>query len=257
MNCARSRRSWCVVALAALLLPLALPARAQTVFAAASLTNAMKSVAAAWANQGHPKPVTSFAASSTLARQIEQGAPANIFASADERWMNYLADHHMIVAASRKDLLANHLVLIVPANNPINVAIKPDFDLARILGAQGRLAVGDPSNVPAGIYAKQALTKLGVWSSVQQKLAPAEDVRAALLLVERGEAAAGVVYETDAKISHAVRIAGVFPPGSHPPILYPVAIVHGGDTAQARALLAFIEGTKARAIFARYGFSPP
>ncbi len=259
MSCNRSNRSGLRAFLtgAALLLLAGVPARAQTVFAAASLTDAMKAVAAAWAKQGHPSPVLSFAASSTLARQIEQGAPANIFASADEKWMDYLSRHDAILPATRRDLLDNQLVLIVPAGKPANVTIGPGFDLARLLGPHGRLAIGDPSNVPAGIYARQALTRLGVWKSVEAKLAPAEDVRAALLLVERGEAAAGIVYATDARISRSVRVAGVFPSDSHPPIRYPIALVRGGDTAAARALLAFIEGPAARAIFARYGFSPP
>lgn len=242
-----------------LLLLAAAPARAQpaTVFAAASLTDTLKAVAAAWARQGHPMPVLSFAASSTLARQIEQGAPANIFVSADEKWMDYLSRHHAIAAGSRRDLLANRLVLIVPASSTAHVIIGPGFDLAGLLGRNGRLAVGDPSNVPAGIYAKQALTRLGVWQSVAGRLAPALDVRAALLLVERGEAAAGIVYATDARISRNVRVAGVFAADSHPPIRYPIALVRAGATAPARALLAFIESPAAMAIFARYGFSPP
>lgn len=236
-----------------------LSARAQTnavtVFGAASLTNALKDIAAAWAKQGHPEPRLSFASSSTLARQIEQGAPANIFASADEQWMDYLAKRNLILPHTRKDVLANQLVLVVPANRATHVTIGPGFDLAALLGPNGRLAVGDPAHVPAGIYAKQALTKLGLWPSVAQRLAPAQDVRAALLLVERGETAAGIVYATDAAVTKSVAIAGVFPPDSHDPIRYPVAIVRSGDTPAARALLGFIEGPNAKAIFARYGFS--
>jgi molybdate transport system substrate-binding protein len=237
------------------LLP-AFVARAQpaTVFAAASLTDAMQSVAAAWAKQGHPAPRLSFASSSTLARQIEAGAPANIFASADEKWMNYLADRRAIVAETRKDVLANRLVLVVPSSNPVRVTIAPGFGLASLLGPNGRLAVGDPAHVPAGIYAKQALTKLGVWAVAAPRLAPAEDVRAALLLVERGEAAAGIVYATDANATRSVRIAGFFPADSHDPIRYPFAIVRAGDTPEARALLAFIEGPEGLALFAKSGF---
>jgi molybdate transport system substrate-binding protein len=240
-----------------LLLLLALPARAQnvTVFAAASLTDALRDIAAAWVKQEHPSPRLSFAASSTLARQIEQGAPADIFASADEQWMDYLASRNRIVPETRQDLLRNELVLIVPADRATKVAIGPGFDLAGLLGKDGRLAVGDPANVPAGIYAKQALTKLGVWNVAEPRLARAEDVRAALLLVARGEAAAGIVYATDARAAKGVSVAGVFPSDSHNPIRYPIALVRSHDTKDARALLDFIEGPEARAIFAKGGFA--
>jgi molybdate transport system substrate-binding protein len=242
---------------ALILLLLAPHARAQgvTVFAAASLTDALHDIAAAWVREGHAAPRLSFAASSTLARQIEQGAPAGIFASADEQWMDYLARSNLIVPGTRNDLLGNQLVLIVPSDHATTVAIRPGFDLVRLLGANGRLALGDPANVPAGIYARQALTRLGVWNAVEPRLARAEDVRAALLLVERGEAAAGIVYATDARAARGVSVAGTFPPDSHDPIRYPIAIVRAGDTAAARALLAFIEGPKAQSLFAKYGFS--
>ena len=144
--------------------------------------------------RGHKPLRLSFGSSSTLARQIEQGAPANVFASADEKWMNYLVEKGLIVAGSRKDLLGNDLVLVVPATKPLHVTIGPDFDLAGLLGPNGRLAVGDPAHVPVGIYAKQALTKLGLWDSIAPRLARTDDVRAGLLLVERGEAPAGIVY---------------------------------------------------------------
>jgi len=245
---------------ALLLLGLLAPAgaRAQdlTVFAAASLTNALTDVCAAWARQGHPMPRLSFAASSTLARQIEQGAPANIFASADERWMDDLARHDAIVPQTRRDLLRNDLVLIVPASAPRHVTIGPGFDLAGLLGPTGRLATGDPAHVPVGIYAKQALEHLGLWSSVAQRLAPTDDVRAALLLVERGEAPAGIVYGTDAAISRQVMVAGVFPADSHDPITYPFALTRSGDTPDARALFAFMAGPEARRLYAKYGFIP-
>ncbi|MBV8616570.1 MAG: molybdate ABC transporter substrate-binding protein [Acetobacteraceae bacterium] len=245
---------------ALLLLGLLAPAgaRAQdlTVFAAASLTNALTDVCAAWARQGHPMPRLSFAASSTLARQIEQGAPANIFASADERWMDDLARHDAIVPQSRRDLLRNDLALIVPATAPRHVTIGPGFDLAGLLGPTGRLATGDPAHVPVGIYAKQALEHLGLWSSVAQRLAPTDDVRAALLLVERGEAPAGIVYGTDAAISRQVMVAGVFPADSHDPITYPFALTRSGDTPDARALFAFMAGPEARRLYAKYGFIP-
>jgi molybdate transport system substrate-binding protein len=241
----------------ALLLPLA--ARAQTpqpvtVFAAASLTDVMKDLAALWQQQGHAAPRTSLAASSTLARQIEQGAPANVFASADEQWMDYLAKRDLIVPGTRKDLLRNDLVLVVPSAQKRAIAIGPGFDLNAVLGANGRLAVGDPAHVPAGIYAEQALKKLGVWDAAQPRLAPAEDVRGALLLVERGEAPAGIVYATDAAASPGVAVAGIFPASSHDPILYPFAIVKAGDDKEARDFLAFLQSPAAMAAFGKRGF---
>ena len=246
----------CVAAIAMLLLPL--PAPAQTIFAAASLTDAIKDIASAWQKQGHPAPTMSFGASSTLARQIEQGAPANIFASADEKWMDYLQQRNLIVSDSRRDLLSNSLVLIVPASarpkRAPPVTIGPGFNLPGLLGADGRLATGDPAHVPVGLYAEQALRKLGLWDSLAGRLAPTEDVRAALLLVERGEAPAGIVYRTDAEVSPGVAIAGMFPPSSHDKIAYPFALVKGRDTAEARALLAFIEGPDGRRVFEGRGF---
>jgi molybdate transport system substrate-binding protein len=237
-----------------LLVPLAARAQELTVFAAASLTDAMKDVSALWATAGHPPLRMSFASSSTLARQIEQGAPVNVFASADEKWMDYLAQKNLIVADTRKDLLGNDLVLVMPADKPQHVTIGPGFDLLKLLGPNGRLAVGDPTNVPAGIYAEQALKKLGLWDSVAPHLARAEDVRAGLLLVERGEAPAGIVYGTDAAVSKGVMVAGVFPAGSHDPVSYPFAVVKSGDTPQARALLTFLTGPQARAVFVQRGF---
>jgi molybdate transport system substrate-binding protein len=239
-----------------LLAPAGLRAQDLTVFAAASLTNALTDVCAAWARQGHPTPRLSFAASSTLARQIEQGAPANIFASADERWMDDLARHDGVAPQTRRDLLRNDLVLVVPADAPRHVTIGPGFDLVGFLGPTGRLATGDPAHVPVGIYARQALERLGVWSSVAQRIAPTDDVRAALLLVERGEAPAGIVYGTDAAISRRVVVAGVFPADSHDPITYPFAVTRSGDTPEARALLDFMAGPEARRLFAKYGFVP-
>ena len=225
-----------------------------TVFAAASLTDAMKDVSAAWVKQGHPALRLSFASSSTLARQIEQGAPANLFGSADLKWMDYLDKRGLLIRGTRRDLLSNDLVLVVPAAAPRHVDIRPGFDLAALLGPDGRLAVGDPAHVPAGIYAAEALHKLGVWDSVKARLAPADNVRSALLLVERGEAPAGICYGTDAAVSRQVMVAGVFPAASHAPIVYPFALVRGGDTPQARTLLDFLAGDTARGIFAARGF---
>jgi molybdate transport system substrate-binding protein len=237
-----------------LLAPLSAHAQQLTVFAAASLTDAMKDVSALWQKAGHPPLTLSFAASSTLARQIEQGAPANVFASADEKWMDYLAGKNLIVADTRKDLLGNDLVLVVPANKPLHVTIGSGFDLAKLLGPNGRLAVGDPAHVPAGIYAEQALKKLGLWDSISPHLARADDVRSALLLVERGEAPAGIVYGTDAAVSKGVMVAGTFPENSHDPVSYPFAVVKAGDTPEARALLTFLDGPQARAAFVARGF---
>ncbi len=246
-----------LLALALLLLPLAARADAVTVFGAASLTDALTDISALWQAAGHPAAKLSFAASSTLARQIEAGAPANIFASADIKWMDYLDQKHLIAAGSRVNLLRNDLVLVEPAGRPASAAaIGADFPLLAVLGAGGRLAVGDPAHVPAGIYAAQALKKLGFWDAVKTRLAPAQDVRSALLLVERGEAPAGIVYGTDAAVSKQVVVAGVFPADSHDPIVYPFALAASGDTPEARALLQFLRGPEARAAFQKRGFVP-
>lgn len=237
-----------------LLLPLAARAQEVTVFAAASLTDAMKDISVKWAAAGHQPLRMSFGSSSTLARQIEQGAPANVFASADEKWMDYLVEKQLIAAGTRKSLLGNDLVLMVAADKPVHVTINKSFDLAALLGANGRLATGDPAHVPVGIYAEQALRKLGMWDSISPKLARTEDVRAALLLVERGEAPAGIVYATDAAVSKAVMIAGTFPADSHDPVSYPFAVTKSGDTAEARALLAFLTSPPAREVFVQRGF---
>jgi molybdate transport system substrate-binding protein len=243
-----------LLALCLLLAPLAARAQELTVFAAASLTDAMKDVSAQWAKDGHQPLRLSFGASSTLARQIEQGAPVNLFASADEKWMDYLADKKLIVADTRKDLLGNDLVLVVPADKPQHVTIGPGFDLLGLLGPNGRIATGDPAHVPVGLYAEQALKKLGMWDAVQPRLARTDDVRAALLLVERGEAPAGIVYATDAAVSKGVMVAGVFPANSHDPVSYPFAVIKAGDTPVARALMTFLAGPDARAIFDKRGF---
>jgi molybdate transport system substrate-binding protein len=237
-----------------LLLPLTARAQDVTVFAAASLTDAMKDISAKWTAAGHKPLVMSFGSSSTLARQIEQGAPASVFASADEKWMDYLAQKNLIVADTRKDLLGNDLVLVVAAARPMHVTINKGFDPIALLGADGRLATGDPAHVPVGIYAEQALKKLGMWDNVSPRLARTEDVRAALLLVERGEAPAGIVYATDAAVSKAVMVAGTFPADSHDPVTYPFAVTKSGDTPEARALLQFLSSLPAREVFAQRGF---
>jgi molybdate transport system substrate-binding protein len=229
-------------------------AQEMTVFAAASLTDAMKDISAKWVEAGHASLRMSFGSSSTLARQIEQGAPANLFASADEKWMDYLAEKKLIAADTRKDLLGNDLVLVVSADKPMHVTINKSFDLMALLGTNGRLATGDPAHVPVGIYAEQALKSLGMWDNVSPRLARTADVRSALLLVERGEAPAGIVYATDAAVSKAVMIAGTFPADSHDPVTYPFAITKSGDTAEARALLDFMTSPPARAVFVKRGF---
>lgn len=239
------------------LAPAAARAADVTVFAAASLTDAMNRIGAAWTAEGHPKVVFSFASSSTLAQQIEHGAPANLFASADEKWMDDLAAEGGIAAETRADLLGNALVLVEPRATVKQVAIGQGFDLGAILGASGRLAVGDPGHVPAGLYAKQALQRLGAWDAVQARLAPADSVRSALLLVERGEAPAGIVYATDALVSNGVAVAGVFPETSHDPIRYPFAVTKSGDSADARAFLAYLRSPPAQAVFTQFGFTRP
>jgi molybdate transport system substrate-binding protein len=243
-----------LLCLCVLLVPLSAKAQELTVFAAASLTDAMKDVSQLWVEAGHQRLRMSFGSSSTLARQVEQGAPANLFASADEKWMDYLAGKSLIAADTRKDLLGNELVLVVPADKPRHVTIDVGFDLASLLGPNGRLAVGDPGHVPVGIYAEQALKKLGIWDSVSPRLARTDDVRSGLLLVERGEAPAGIVYATDASVSKGVMVAGTFPESSHDPISYPFAVTKLGDTTEARYLLAFLAGPQARAVFVKRGF---
>ena len=224
-----------------------------TVFAAASLTDAMKTIAQLWARQGHPLPALSFAASSVLAQQVAQGAPADLFLSADETWMDWLAARRPIHAASRGDLVGNTLVLVEPEDALRPVAIGAMLSLAAVLGPNGRLAVGDPASVPAGIYARQALTKLGLWAAVSDRLAPAENVRAALLLVERGEAPAGIVYGSDVAAAPGLAVAGTFPADSHPPIRYPAAVLSGSP--EAAAFLTFLHGDAAQAVFRHDGFT--
>ena len=235
------------------LLPLALHAQ-ETVMAAASLTDAMKELAPAWAAKGNPAPRFSFGASSALARQIEQGAPADIFASADEPWADYLQARDLIVPGTRSSPLGNTLVLIAPANQPGTITLAPGVDLLTRLGPQGRIATGDPAGVPVGQYAQAALEHLGIWAAVAPRLARTENVRAALLLVERGEAPLGIVYATDAAASKGVRVVGTFPEDSHPPITYPFALTKHGDTPQGRALLAFLTGPEAAPVYRRLGF---
>ncbi|WP_206935280.1 molybdate ABC transporter substrate-binding protein [Roseococcus thiosulfatophilus] len=238
---------------------LGLPARAQspvTVFAAASLADALRLLAAEWAARGHAAPRVSLAASSTLARQIEQGAGADLFLSADEAWMDHLQRRSLILPETRRSPIGNALALVTPADQPRPVALAPGTDLLALLGPRGRLAVGDPAHVPAGRYARAALEWMGQWAALAPRLARAENVRAALLLVERGEASLGIVYATDAAASARVAVAGLFPPGSHPPITYPFALTRRSEAnAAARAFLDFLAGADAAPIWRRLGFS--
>jgi molybdate transport system substrate-binding protein len=223
-------------------------------FAAASLKNAVDDIDAAFAQASGVKVSASYAASSALAKQIEQGAPADVFASADVDWMDYAHDKKLINDTTRINLLGNRLVLIAPKDSHLmNVDIGPGFDLAALAG-DGRIVTGDVRAVPVGRYAKAALEKLGAWAKAEPKMAMAESVRAALALVARGEAPLGIVYETDAKVEPNVKIIGHFPAGSHPPIVYPFAAT---VTAKARAkrYLDFLRSTAAKSIFERYGFT--
>lgn len=224
------------------------------VLAASSLQESLTSAGDAWASLGHQKPIISFAASSALARQIESGAPADLFISADEEWMDAIAKSGLIRTGSRVSFLGNRLVLIAPAGSNGNLAIRPGMPLAQLLG-KNRLAVADPDAVPAGRYAQQALTSLKVWSGLQSRLARAENVRAALAFVERGEAPYGVVYETDAKASRKVRIVGYFPARSHMPITYPIALLKTSTSSDAEAFRRFLISPRGKAIFRRFGFS--
>jgi len=229
-----------------------LAADAQTVFAAASLSDALKQTGEAYKAKTGQTPVFSFAASSALARQIEASGGADIFISADRDWMDYLDNKGLIAHASRKDLLGNHLVLIAPASSSVSVKIAAHFDLAGALGG-GRLSVADPDSVPAGKYAKSALTSLGVWNAAVDRLVQAENVRVALAYVARDEAPLGIVYTTDAMAEPKVRIVGTFPDSSHAPIVYPIALTRDAKP-EAKALVDFLEGPDAAAIFSKAGF---
>jgi molybdate transport system substrate-binding protein len=236
------------------------PVAAQThdilVFGAASLKDALDDIDAQYLRQSGKKVVASYAASSALAKQIEAGAPADIFISADLDWMDYLAERKLIKPETRKNLVGNTLVLIAPASSTVNLTIAPNFPLAQTLGGE-RLAMADPRAVPAGKYAQAALQKLGVWSSVAGKVAAAENVRATLLLVARGEAPLGIVYATDAFADRGVKIIGEFPPDTHPPIIYPIAVVAGSSNPAVAPYLDYLQGPDAKAAFEKQGFTFP
>ncbi len=263
-----SRRSWLgrtlgLAAAALLVSGLAqAPARAQggdvLVFAAASLKNALDAVNAQWTKETGKKASISYAASPALAKQIEQGAPAQMFIAADLDWMDYVAKKNLVKPDTRSNLLGNRIVLVAPKDKAQPIQIKPGFDLAKVLG-EGRLAMANVDSVPAGKYGKAALEKLGAWASVSRKVAQAENVRAALLLVSRGEAPAGIVYQTDAAADPNVKIIGTFPENTHAPIIYPIALTANADHPDAAAFLAYVKSGKAKPLFEAQGFTvlPP
>ena len=260
------RRKWlgaiAGIAAAALLAigPSRAPAQAQAqsgdvvVFAAASLKNALDAINAQWQKETGKKAAISYGASSALAKQIEQAAPAQMFISADLDWMDYVAKKNLIKPETRSNLLGNRIVLIAHKDKAQPVEIKPGFDLAKLLG-DGRLSMANVDAVPAGKYGKAALEKLGAWAGVSGKIAQAENVRAALLLVSRGEAPLGIVYQTDAAADPNVKIIGTFPEDSHPPIIYPIALTADATHPDAAALLAYIRSAKAKPLFEAQGFT--
>jgi len=234
------------------------PASAQfkepLVFAAASMKNALDEVAAQWQRETRKKVVISYAASNTLIKQIEQGAPADIFISADLDWMDYGQQKNLINVETRSNLLSNRIVLVAPKESTLTLNVAPRFDLAGAL-KDGRLAMANVDAVPAGKYGKAALEKLSVWDSVKDKVAQADNVRAALLLVARGEAPLGIVYQTDAAADPTVKIIGTFPEDSHPSITYPVALTKTSANPDAQAFLTYIRSPAARPAFERQGFT--
>ncbi|MBX9592537.1 MAG: molybdate ABC transporter substrate-binding protein [Hyphomonadaceae bacterium] len=258
-----SRRKWLGFAAgsaAVMLIAWGLPqaeAQAQgrdvVVFAAASLKNALDAINAQWQKETGKKATISYAASSALAKQIEQGAPAQLFISADLDWMDYVAHKNLIKLDTRSNLLGNRIVLIAPKDKAQPVEIKAGFNLAEIIG-NGRLSMANVDFVPAGKYGKAALEKLGVWGSVSSKIAQAENVRTALLFVSRGEAPAGIVYRTDAAADANVKIIGMFPEDTHPPILYAIALTANATHPDAAEFLAYVRSGKARPLFEAQGF---
>ena len=252
------RRILVVVAATVTLLTLSntLPAsETVTVFAAASLKEALDAQARQFETSSGDKVVVSYGASNALSKQIEAGAPAAVFISADLDWMDYLDSRKLLARASRVDLLRNSLVLIVPAGSRSSLKIGANFALADALGAD-RLAMANPDSVPAGKYGKASLEALGVWASVEKKIARTENVRAALVLVARGEAPFGIVYATDAQAESGVRIVDTFPDDTHPPIVYPMALLAAGTSPAARAFVAYLASAAAQATWVRYGFVP-
>ena len=235
-------------------LPAALAQANPVVFAAASLKNALDEINAAWKTETGKEAVVSYAGSSALAKQIEEGAPADLFISADLDWMEYLSQKGLTQKDTEVRLLGNRIVLIAPADSDAEIDIAPGFDLAGALDGE-RLAMANTDAVPAGKYGKAALNALGVWDSVEKSVAQAENVRAALALVAAGEAPLGIVYQTDAAADPSVKIVGVFPEDSHDPIVYPAALTAESDSADAAALLDYLKTNTARALFEKQGFT--
>jgi len=250
------RRSWLGLALAVSMVPgLAQAQDSVVVFAAASLKNALDEIAATWSKDtGKPAPKISYAASSALAKQLEQGAPADMFISADLDWMDYAAGKNLIKADTRFNLLGNKIVLIAPKDSKTSTLAITGADVAKAL-AGGRLSMANIDSVPAGKYGKAALEKLGAWTAVKDSIAQAENVRAALLLVARGEAPLGIVYSTDAAAEPNVKIVATFPADLHPPIIYPAALTKDAKNADAKAFLDFLRSAKARTSFEKQGFT--
>ena len=258
MGLSMKRRKWLGLASATAVVPVT-AARAQAggllIFAAASLKNALDEIASGWAKDtGKPMPRISYAASSALAKQLEQGAPADMFISADTDWMDYVERKDLIRKDTRFNLLGNKIVLIAPRDSKTTVAVKQGFDLAKAL-AGGKLAMANVDAVPAGKYGKAALEKLGAWDGVKDNVAQAENVRAALLLVARGEAPLGIVYSTDAAADPNVKIVGVFPAESYPPVIYPAAVTKESKTADAKLFLDYLKSSRARPAFEKQGFT--
>ncbi len=227
---------------------------AVTVFAAASLTNVLQELGEGFTKKTAVPVKFSFAASSALAKQIESGARADVFFSADIDWMDYLQSRKLIQIPTRHNVVGNRLVLVAPADSKIVLKIGPHFPLAATLG-KGRLATGDPDSVPAGRYAREALTKLGVWNDVEARLIRADSVRSALAFVDRGEAPLGIVYATDARIDIRVRVVDVFPDDTHMPIVYPIALTAVANS-DAIKFADYVQGLVGDAVFERYGFTP-
>ena len=226
-----------------------------TVFAAASLKEALDGQASRFESDTGNRVIVAYAGSNALAKQIEAGAPADVFISADLAWMDYLGQRKLLAPGSSINLLRNTLVLVAPSTSAVSLKIAPGFDLRGAL-AGGKLAMANTESVPAGKYGKAALEALGVWSGVQDQVVQAENVRAALALVARGEAGFGIVYSTDARAEKGVRVVDTFPRSSHPPIVYPAAIIAGHDAPAAAAFLGALRSASAKSIWERYGFQP-
>ena len=246
----------CLTAASGLASPIAqAQSRDLVVFATASMKDALDEVAGAWMKETGKKTAISYAASPALARQIEQGAPADLFISADVDWMDYLQRRNLIKSDTRANLAGNRVVLVAPGDSTVSLTLAPGANLAGALG-NGRLAMADVVAVPAGKYGKAGLEALGLWAAVGDRIAQAENVRAALLLVSRGEAPLGVVYQTDAAADPKVRVVAAFPENSHPPIVYPMALTATSSSPDAAGFLAYLKSAQARPMLEKQGFTP-